>query len=283
MRLLRVGNVGQERPVVMDSNNASFEVPASMGDFNGSFFESGTVNELRDALAKGALTAIDITGKRIGAPIARPGKIVCIGLNYRDHAEETGLAIPEEPVVFLKAPNCIVGPNDNIMVPRESVKCDWEIELAVVIAKTARYLNSPDEVPEYVAGYALANDMSERSFQIERGGQWDKGKSCETFNPLGPWVATPDEIADSSDLSLTLKVNGVTRQNSNTKHMIFNVNHIIWYLSQFMVLEAGDLINTGTPAGVSMGHDDVPFLRGGDVLNLEIPGLGTHTNTLVQA
>jgi 2-keto-4-pentenoate hydratase/2-oxohepta-3-ene-1,7-dioic acid hydratase in catechol pathway len=283
MRLLRIGNVGHEQPVVMDASNASFEVPASYGDFNGSFFESGAVDELRQALSKETLAPFDITGKRIGAPIARPGKIVCIGLNYRDHAEETGLAIPEEPVVFLKAPNCIVGPNDDVMIPRASTKCDWEIELAVVISKTARYLDSVEQAADHIAGYALANDMSERVFQMERGGQWDKGKSCETFNPLGPWLATPDEIASSSDLSLTLKVNGVTRQDSNTKHMIFNVNYIIWYLSQFMVLEAGDLINTGTPAGVSFGHDDVPFLTAGDVLDLGISGLGTQTNRLVQA
>jgi 2-keto-4-pentenoate hydratase/2-oxohepta-3-ene-1,7-dioic acid hydratase in catechol pathway len=283
MRLLRIGNVGHEQPVVMDASNASFEVPASYGDFNGSFFGSGAVDELRQALSKETLAPFDITGKRIGAPIARPGKIVCIGLNYRDHAEETGLAIPEEPVVFLKAPNCIVGPNDDVMIPRASTKCDWEIELAVVISKTARYLDSVEQAADHIAGYALANDMSERVFQMERGGQWDKGKSCETFNPLGPWLATPDEIASSSDLSLTLKVNGVTRQDSNTKHMIFNVNYIIWYLSQFMVLEAGDLINTGTPAGVSFGHDDVPFLTAGDVLDLGISGLGTQTNRLVQA
>ena len=283
MRLLRIGNVGHEQPVVMDASNASFEVPASYGDFNGSFFESGAVDELRQALSKETLAPFDITGKRIGAPIARPGKIVCIGLNYRDHAEETGLAIPEEPVVFLKAPNCMVGPNDDVMIPRASTKCDWEIELAVVISKTARYLDSVEQAADHIAGYALANDMSERVFQMERGGQWDKGKSCETFNPLGPWLATPDEIASSSDLSLTLKVNVVTRQDSNTKHMIFNVNYIIWYLSQFMVLEAGDLINTGTPAGVSFGHDDVPFLTAGDVLDLGISGLGTQTNRLVQA
>ena len=283
MRLLRIGNVGHEQPVVMDASNASFEVPASYGDFNGSFFESGAVDELRQALSKETLAPFDITGKRIGAPSARPGKIVCIGLNYRDHAEETGLAIPEEPVVFLKAPNCMVGPNDDVMIPRASTKCDWEIELAVVISKTARYLDSVEQAADHIAGYALANDMSERVFQMERGGQWDKGKSCETFNPLGPWLATPDEIASSSDLSLTLKVNGVTRQDSNTKHMIFNVNYIIWYLSQFMVLEAGDLINTGTPAGVSFGHDDVPFLTAGDVLDLGISGLGTQTNRLVQA
>jgi len=283
MRLLRIGNFGHEQPVVMDASNASFEVPASYGDFNGSFFESGAVDELRQALSKETLAPFDITGKRIGAPIARPGKIVCIGLNYRDHAEETGLAIPEEPVVFLKAPNCMVGPNDDVMIPRASTKCDWEIELAVVISKTARYLDSVEQAANHIAGYALANDMSERVFQMERGGQWDKGKSCETFNPLGPWLATPDEIASSSDLSLTLKVNGVTRQDSNTKHMIFNVNYIIWYLSQFMVLEAGDLINTGTPAGVSFGHDDVPFLTAGDVLDLGISGLGTQTNRLVQA
>lgn len=283
MRLLRVGNSGQEQAVVMDASGASFEVPASLGDFNGFFFESGAIDELRDSLANGALKAFDLSGKRLGAPIARPGKIVCIGLNYRDHAEETGLAIPEEPVVFLKAPNCMVGPNDDVVVPRTSTKCDWEIELAVVISKTARYLDSPEQVSSHIAGYALANDMSERAFQMERGGQWDKGKSCETFNPLGPWLATPDEIPNPSDLSLTLKVNGVTRQDSNTRHMIFDLQYIIWYLSQFMVLEPGDLINTGTPAGVSLGHDEVPFLTVGDTLSLEISGLGTQTNKLVSA
>jgi 2-keto-4-pentenoate hydratase/2-oxohepta-3-ene-1,7-dioic acid hydratase in catechol pathway len=220
---------------------------------------------------------------RYGSPIAKPEKVICIGLNYRDHAKETGSPVPDEPIIFMKAPNCVIGPNDEILVPRKSTKTDWEVELGVVIGQRARYLESPDDARAVIAGYCLSHDVSEREFQLERGGQWDKGKCCETFNPLGPWLVTADEIDDPQNLGLRLSVNGVRRQDGTTSDMIFGVDHIVWYLSQFMVLEPGDLINTGTPAGVSMGHDDVPFLRAGDVTELSIDGLGCQRNVLGQA
>jgi 2-keto-4-pentenoate hydratase/2-oxohepta-3-ene-1,7-dioic acid hydratase in catechol pathway len=220
---------------------------------------------------------------RFGSPISKPEKIICIGLNYRDHARETGSAIPAEPIVFMKAPNCVVGPNDEILVPRGSTQTDWEVELGVVIGSRARYLTSPDESRDVIAGYCLSHDVSEREYQLERGGQWDKGKSCETFNPLGPWLVTADEITNPQSLDLRLSVNGVSRQDGSTSDMIFDVNYLVWYLSQFMVLEPGDLINTGTPAGVSLGHDDVPFLSKGDVVELFIDGLGYQRSMMGQA
>ncbi|GIH24805.1 2-hydroxyhepta-2,4-diene-1,7-dioate isomerase [Acrocarpospora phusangensis] len=224
---------------------------------------------------------LDETGLRIGAPIARPGKVVCIGLNYQDHAEESGADTPAEPVVFMKASNTVVGPFDEVLIPRNSTKTDWEVELAVVIGRTARYLESHEAALDCVAGYAISNDVSEREFQLERGGQWDKGKSCETFNPLGPWLVTADEVADPQRLGLRLWVNGESRQDGDTKNMIFDVAEIVRYLSWFMVLEPGDLINTGTPAGVALGGR--PYLREGDVMELEIDGLGRQRQTVGQA
>ncbi|MDQ1552294.1 MAG: hypothetical protein QOD50_1716, partial [Actinomycetota bacterium] len=220
----------------------------------------------------------------IGPPVARPIKIVCIGLNYRDHAEETHAEIPKEPVVFMKDPSTLVGPNDDVLIPRLSVKTDWEVELAVVIGTTARYLSSPDDAPAHIAGFALSHDVSEREFQIERGGQWDKGKSCETFNPFGPILVDASEVADPQALGMRLWVNDTLRQNGTTANMIFGVNHIVWYLSQFMVLQPGDIINTGTPAGVALGQPDPkPYLRAGDVVALEIDGLGRARQELKQA
>ena len=221
---------------------------------------------------------------RIGSPVARPTKIVCIGLNYRDHAEETHAELPVEPVVFMKDPSTLIGPNDDVLVPRRSVKTDWEVELAVVVGSTARYLDSPDEAPAFIAGYALSHDVSEREFQLERGGQWDKGKSCETFNPFGPVLVTADEVADPQALGLRLWVNGTQRQDGTTANMIFGINHIVWYLSQFMVLLPGDIINTGTPAGVALGQPDPkPYLRAGDIVTLEIDGLGRAREEVKQA
>ena len=225
----------------------------------------------------------DPEGLRIGPPVVRPGKIVGIGVNYRDHAAETGARIPNEPVIFLKAPNSLNGPDDDIFIPRGSEKTDWEVELGLVIAKRARYLGSPAESRDVIGGYVLSNDVSEREFQRERGGQWTKGKSCETFNPLGPWLVTADEVADPQAIGLRLWVNGTLRQDSSTANMIFGVDHLVWYVSQFMVLEPGDVINTGTPAGVSLGDDDIPYLRSGDVLELEADGLGRQRSRLVQA
>ncbi|WP_456319072.1 fumarylacetoacetate hydrolase family protein [Herbidospora solisilvae] len=251
-------------------------------DFTPDFFASGGLDRVRAALADDPLPELDQDGLRIGPPVARPGKIVCIGLNYRDHAEESGAAVPTEPVVFMKAPNTVVGPFDEVLVPRASVKTDWEVELAIVIGSTCRYLGSHEEALAAVAGYTVSNDVSEREFQLERGGQWDKGKSCETFQPLGPWLVTADEVADPQALGLRLWVNGDLKQNGDTKNMIFGVAEIVRYLSQFMVLEPGDVINTGTPAGVALSGLH-PYLKEGDVMELEIDGLGRQRQTVGQA
>ncbi|RSN07743.1 2-hydroxyhepta-2,4-diene-1,7-dioate isomerase [Nonomuraea sp. WAC 01424] len=281
MKLLRVGPVGQERPVVMDASGNLRDIGEP--EIDGAFLASGGVARVRDALERGDLPVVDAAGLRIGAPIARPGKVVCIGLNYRDHAAESGAEPPAEPVVFMKAANTVIGPYDEVLVPRDSVKTDWEVELAVVIGKRARYLDSREEALDVIAGYAISNDVSEREFQLERGGQWDKGKSCETFNPLGPWLVTADEAGDPQSLGLRLWVNGEPRQNGDTKEMIFDVAEIVRYLSRFMVLEPGDVINTGTPAGVAMGIPGQPYLRAGDVMELEIDGLGRQRQTVGQA
>ena len=252
-------------------------------EIDGAFLASGGVARVREALERDALPVIDAEGLRVGAPIARPGKVVCIGLNYSDHAAETGAEAPPEPIVFMKGADTVIGPDDEVLVPRGSVKTDWEVELAVVIGKRARYLASREEALDAVAGYAVANDVSEREFQLERGGQWDKGKSCETFNPLGPWLVTADEVGDPQNLAMRLWVNGEPRQDGSTKNMIFDVAEIVRYLSQFMVLEPGDLINTGTPAGVAMGMPGQPYLRAGDVVELEIQGLGRQRQPVGQA
>ncbi|MFI7703313.1 fumarylacetoacetate hydrolase family protein [Nonomuraea sp. NPDC049480] len=281
MKLLRVGPVGQERPVVLDDAGNLRDIGEP--EIDGAFLASGGVARVREALERGDLPVVDAEGLRIGAPIARPGKIVCIGLNYSDHAAESGLEPPAEPVVFMKAPNTVIGPYDEVLVPRGSVKTDWEVELAIVIGKEARYLDGKEEALAVIAGYAISNDVSEREFQLERGGQWDKGKSCETFNPLGPWLVTADEVGDPQNLPLRLWVNGETRQDGDTKNMIFEVAEIVRYLSQFMVLEPGDVINTGTPAGVALGMPGQPYLRAGDVMELEIEGLGRQRQTVGQA
>ena len=204
---------------------------------------------------------------------------MCIGLNYVDHAAETGATPPAEPVLFMKAPDTVVGPQDGVLIPRRSVKTDYEVELAVVLGATARYLESPQQARAYVAGFAVSNDVSEREFQTERGGQWDKGKNCETFNPFGPWITTADEVGDPQALGLRLWVNGDLRQDGSTKNMIFGVDYLVWYLSQFMTLYPGDVINTGTPAGVALGRPDKPYLRAGDIVELEIDGLGRQRQT----
>ena len=280
MRFARLGPVGSEIPVVQHDGR-SFDLRSITPTIDGQFFASGGVDRVRNALAE--LPELDATGLRIGAPIDQPTKIVCIGLNYRDHAEETGAAIPGEPVVFMKDPSTIVGPFDDVLIPRGSVKTDWEVELGIVIGAEARYLASPDDADAVIAGYVLSHDVSEREFQLERGGQWDKGKSCETFNPLGPWLATVDELGDPQALAMRTSVNGVTRQNGTSATMIFSIRHVVWYLSQFMVLRPGDLINTGTPAGVALGLADHPYLTAGDVVELEIEGLGLARQRMAQA
>ncbi|MCE6999486.1 fumarylacetoacetate hydrolase family protein [Saccharothrix sp. S26] len=284
MQLLRLGPAGSERPAVRADDGVTYDLSPLTDDVTGAFLADDGIARTRAALAAGELHPIVDDGVRIGPPVAGVGKIVCIGLNYRDHAEETGLPIPAEPVVFLKTPDTIVGPNDEVLVPRRSVKTDWEVELGVVIGRTARYLDSAEEALTCVAGYVLSHDVSEREFQIERGGQWDKGKNCETFNPLGPFLVPAAEVGDPQALGLRLWVNGVPRQDSSTKNMIFPVAELVRYLSWFLVLRPGDVINTGTPAGVALGQPEPkPYLRAGDVVELEIDGLGRQRQTFGQA
>jgi 2-keto-4-pentenoate hydratase/2-oxohepta-3-ene-1,7-dioic acid hydratase in catechol pathway len=285
VKLLRVGARGAERPAVLDGQGRPRDLSGVLdgADIDGRFLSGDGVARVRAALADGDLPVLDAEGLRIGAPVARPGKVVCIGLNYRDHAAESGAEIPAEPIVFMKASNTVVGPFDDVLIPRESEKTDWEVELAVVIGRTARYLESHEDALAAIAGYAISNDVSEREFQLERGGQWDKGKSCETFNPLGPWLVTADEVPDPQSLGLRLWVNGEVRQNGDTKEMIFGVTETIRYLSRFMVLDPGDVVNTGTPAGVALGMAGQPYLRKGDVMELEIDGLGRQRQTVGQA
>jgi len=281
MKLMRIGPVGAEIPVVMDGNGDTFDVSGLAGDFGGAFFSGG--GEARIAEHAGRLPKIDIAGMRIGAPIARPGAVLCIGLNYVAHAAESGAAAPAAPVLFYKSPNTVVGPNDEVLIPRGSTKTDWEVELGVVIGRTARYLPSRQAALACVAGYVLSNDVSERAFQLEiSGGQWSKGKSCETFNPLGPYLVTDDEIGDPQDLRLRTWVNGEVRQDSSTRDMIFDVAEIIFQLSQVLVLDPGDLINTGTPQGVALSGR-FPYLKFGDVMELEIGGLGRQRQVVGSA
>ncbi|MCP2245883.1 fumarylacetoacetate hydrolase family protein [Lentzea aerocolonigenes] len=281
MRLLRVGEKGSEIPAVLDDAGQARDLRPVTSEINGDFLAGGGVARVRDALP--GLPELDVTGLRIGAPVARPGALICIGLNYSDHAAETSAEPPAEPVVFMKNTNTVVGPDDTVLVPRGSVKTDYEVELAVVLGAPARYLESPQDAAAVIAGYAISNDVSEREFQIERGGQWTKGKSCETFNPLGPWLVTADEVGDPQALGLRLSVNGELRQDGNTKNMLFGVHHVIWYLSQFMVLEPGDVVNTGTPAGVALGVNDFEYLRAGDSVELAIDRLGVQRQRIGQA
>jgi 2-keto-4-pentenoate hydratase/2-oxohepta-3-ene-1,7-dioic acid hydratase in catechol pathway len=282
MRLLRVGPAGQERPCVMREDGTVVDVSTLVDDFDGSFLEGNGVEGLRRDLDAGQdLPVVDTDSERVGPCVARPPKVVCIGLNYVDHAQESGQPVPTEPVVFFKAPNTVVGPYDDVHIPRGSEKTDWEVELGIVIGQQARYLDDEAAARRVVAGYTVSHDVSERAFQLERGGQWVKGKSCETFNPLGPWLVTPDEVEDVQSLPLSLRLNGDTVQSGTTADMIFSAEHVIWYLSQFMVLEPGDLINTGTPAGVGMASGR--YLRDGDVTELEIEGLGRQRQRFVPA
>jgi 2-keto-4-pentenoate hydratase/2-oxohepta-3-ene-1,7-dioic acid hydratase in catechol pathway len=277
MRLARHGMPGREVPVASNADGRWRDLRSVTADITPDFLQT----DLR-ALDLSGLPFVD-DPDRFGPPVSGIGKVVCIGLNYRDHARETGAPEPAEPIVFLKTPDTVIGPDDEVLVPRRSVKTDWEVELAVVIGSTTRYLDSPADAPAHIAGYAISNDVSEREFQIERGGQWDKGKNCEMFNPFGPWLLTADDVADPQDLGLRLWVNGELRQQGTTADMIFGVNHLVWYVSQFMVLRAGDVINTGTPAGVAMGKPGHPFLRSGDVVELEIDGLGHQRQVFGQA
>ncbi|MFF3786886.1 fumarylacetoacetate hydrolase family protein [Streptomyces sp. NPDC001933] len=283
MKLIRIGDPGREIPALLLQDGTALDLRSLTGDIGGEFLAGDVAGLIEEAREAGVLPVLDITGLRVGAPVARPGKVVCVGLNYRDHAAETGASVPERPVVFMKDPATVVGPYDEVLIPRGSVKTDWEVELAVVIGREARYLVSPAEAPEHIAGYAISNDVSEREFQLEYSPQWDLGKSCETFNPLGPWLVTPDEVRDPQALGLRLAVNGEARQHGHTKNMIFDVAHLVWYLSQYMVLRPGDVINTGTPAGVALGLPGTPYLRMGDTVELTIDGLGAQRQTFINA
>ncbi|MEW1750290.1 fumarylacetoacetate hydrolase family protein [Streptomyces angustmyceticus] len=285
MKLLRVGTVGAERPALLDGTGVLRDLSGLVRDIDPALLaDDAALARLRAAASSGELPELDAAGLRTGPPLAGIGKIVCIGLNYHDHARETGAATPEEPILFMKAPDTVVGPEDTVLVPRGSAKTDWEVELAVVIGRRARYLESDEQALAAVAGYAVAHDVSERAFQIERGGQWDKGKNCETFNPLGPWLVTADEVPDPQALGLRLWVNGELKQDGTTAEQIFPVAEVVRYVSQFMTLHPGDLINTGTPAGVAMGHPEPkPYLRAGDVVELEIDGLGRQRQELKDA
>jgi len=280
MKLIRFGNVGEEKTGIA-VGDVLYDTSAFGEDYNEQFFTNDGIARLEAFVEANQSTLPEVpSGTRLGSPIARPSKIVCIGLNYADHARETGATPPPEPVIFMKSTTSLVGPNDNIMIPKNSEKTDWEVELAVVIGKKASYVEEAEAL-DYVAGYALHNDVSERAFQLERSGTWDKGKGCDTFAPLGPWLVTPDEVADIDNLRLWLTVNGKTMQDGTTANFIFNVPFVIAYVSKFMTLLPGDVISTGTPAGVGLGMKPPVYLQPGDVVELGIDGLGTSKQHVV--
>ena len=289
INVMRIGAPGAERPV-LTAGGVAYELGSLTGDIDAGFLASGGLERARAAHAAGELPRAgtieetsgrltgEVAGERVGPPVARPGAVLCIGQNYAAHAAESGAEPPSEPILFYKSPNTVVGAYDDVLIPRGSEQTDWEVELGVVIGRTARYLDSPEQALEHVAGYVLSNDVSERSFQLGRpGGQWSKGKSCETFNPLGPWLVPAADVHDPQALRLRSSVNGEVRQDSTTADMIFSVAEIIWHLSQFLVLDPGDLINTGTPEGVGMSGR-FPYLTAGDVMEMEITGLGAQRN-----
>ena len=281
MKLTRFGYRGEERPGLLLNDGTRVDVSAAVTDYNEEFFGTGGLERLRRWVENnsGDLRRVD-SSVRLGAPICRPSKIVCIGLNYRDHAAETGQEVPREPVIFFKATSSLSGPNDQVVIPLGSTKLDWEVELAFVIGREARYVAKRDAL-DHIAGYVLHNDYSERAFQLERGGQWVKGKSADTFAPLGPFLATRDEIPDPGHLDLWLTVNGATRQKSNTEQMVFGVSDLVSYVSQFMTLLPGDVISTGTPPGVGLGMNPPAYLKPGDVVALGIQGLGESRQQVV--
>ncbi len=285
MQLMRLGPAGAERPAVRVDDDHYVDVSDRHRDFDETFFAGGdpTLEQLRHTVDArvGAGDVRSFAGERVGAPFGRPHQILCIGLNYTDHAAETGQPVPVEPILFTKSPNTLVGPNDGVRTPRGSTKLDWEVELGIVIGRRTSYTTGETEAESAIAGYVLVNDVSERAFQMERAGQWSKGKSAETFNPAGPWLATRDEIADVLALGMSLDVNGVRRQTGSTATMIFPPAAIVHYLSQFLVLEPGDLINTGTPPGVGLGMTPPVWLHPGDVLELAIDGLGRQRQTVL--
>lgn len=274
MKLIRFGEINKEKPgICVDGIN--YDVSGFIKDYDEMFFANGGLPHLAWMVHENkTIMPKVVEGTRLGSPVARPSKIICIGLNYAEHAKESGAETPAEPVVFIKATTAIAGPFDDVVIPKNSVKTDWEVELAVVIERQASYVEEADAM-KYVAGYCLHNDISEREFQLERGGTWDKGKGCDTFAPLGPWMVTKDEVADTNNLKLWLKVNGETMQNGTTANLIFNIPFLVSYVSRFMTLLPGDIISTGTPAGVGLGFKPPVYLKPGDVMELGIDGLGT--------
>lgn len=280
MKLFRFGDKELEKPGAIGPDGKKIDATAFGEDYDSAFFNTGgleRLNEWLDANAGSAPVVADSV--RLGPPVANPGKLVCIGLNYEDHAREGGMALPEEPILFFKATSSISGPNDDVIIPKNSKKTDWEVELAVIIGKKASYV-SEEQAMEHVAGYCVHNDYSEREFQLERGGQWVKGKSCDTFAPLGPWLVTRDEVEDIKNLRLWLKVNGELKQDGSTSKLIFSVPYLVSYISQFMTLQPGDIISTGTPAGVGLGFDPPQYLKPGDEVELGIDGLGSSRQKL---
>ena len=273
MKLLRVGNPNSEKPAIKDKNGITRDLSSIITDINPETVNFNTIQKINNVNLE-KLPEIS-SNARIGACVSNPQKFIGIGLNYSDHAEETGMKVPNEPIIFIKANSCISGPNDNILIPRKSKKTDWEIELGIVIGKKAQYI-SEDKSFDHIFGYCIVNDISEREFQIERSGQWDKGKGCDTFGPIGPYLVTKDEIKEVQNLNLELKLNGEIMQKGNTNKMIFDVKHLVSYLSHFMTLKPGDIITTGTPPGVGMGRKPQIFLKSGDEMELQIDGLGSQ-------
>lgn len=275
MKLIRFGEPGQEKPGII-LGDKKYALPSFTEDYNENFFGTDGLNRLAAYIEKNRAALTELADDvRLGPPVARPSKLVCIGLNYADHAKESNMPLPAEPIIFFKSTTTVVGPDDDLIIPKNSIKTDWEVELAVVIGKQAAYINEENAL-DYIAGYCLINDYSERAFQLERGGQWVKGKSCDTFAPVGPFLATPDEIKDVDDLRLWLTLNGKMMQDSNTSNFIFKVPFILHYLSQFMTLLPGDIISTGTPPGVGLGQKPEPFyIKPGDIIELGIDGLGS--------
>ena len=284
MRIARLGQIYKEKPAVLISDTEAVFVDDLISDFNRVELENGGLAKIQKADLSNR-TKVKIADYRIGSPVARPTKVICVGLNYAKHAIESGMTPPAEPVIFMKAPDTVIGPNDDIIVPPNSLKTDYEVELCVVIGKNALYLKSPEQAPDYILGYTISQDVSERHWQVERSGQWVKGKSFPTFNPMGPWIITADELAkngfDANNLALSCTIDGQVRQNSRPTDLIFNINHCVWYISQFMELKAGDVINTGTPEGVGMGFKPEKFLKGGESIVTTIEGIGTIKNKVI--
>ena len=278
MKLVRFGQAGREKPGILDVQGQIHDLSSVVPDIDGNALSPAGLDKIRNADV--AKLPIVSPGERIGPCVGKVGNFIAIGLNYADHAAEAGAQLPKEPVIFNKAPSCICGPNDATIIPKESSKLDYEVELGVVIGQRARYL-AKDKAMDAVAGYCVANDVSERVFQIERAGQWTKGKGCETFGPLGPWLVTKDEVKDPQNLKLWLSVNGQMRQNGSTKNMVFGVEHLVWYCSQFFIMNPGDVIVTGTPAGVALGMKPPQFLKAGDAVRLGVDGLGEQQQKIV--